>query len=280
MMNKVISIGTPPWSREDMLADVDEFLALYEQRPVKDNAGGMKAPHMFALWFMARRLNPEFIVESGIYKGQSTWLLEQACPQARIFSIDVDLSQREYISARVDYSSNDFSLHDWHDIPERTLVFFDDHQNAYKRMQQCRWFGFRHVIFEDNYPVLRGDCYSLKKAFAHAGFSPDSRQNMLNKVVTGLARLPEKIINTQTCQFDAVDIAPNDIDARMLTRHLDVYYEFPPLVKTAMTRWGDEWSEAYYPTQPPLLERPLPAAYGVLEAEAASYNWMCYARLR
>ena len=56
--------------------------------------------------------------------------------------------------------------------------FFDDHQNAYKRLQQCKWFGFRHVVFEDNYPSGQGDSYSLKQAFANAGFDPARSQQI------------------------------------------------------------------------------------------------------
>ena len=129
----------------------------------------MKSPHLFALWFMAKRLRPELVVESGVLRGQSTWLLEQACPEAKLICIDPALEKRTYISDRAVYSPKDFTEHDWADVPERSLAFFDDHQNAYLRIQQCAWFGFRHVIFEDNYPPGHGDCYSLKKAFAGAG---------------------------------------------------------------------------------------------------------------
>lgn len=63
---------------------------------------------MFAVWFMSKKLNPELIIESGVYKGQSTWLFEVSCPQARIVSIDVNLDFREYISSRAEYSDLDF----------------------------------------------------------------------------------------------------------------------------------------------------------------------------
>jgi len=42
---------------------------------------------MFASWFMARQLDPEVIIESGVWRGQGTWLLEQACPRAQIISM-------------------------------------------------------------------------------------------------------------------------------------------------------------------------------------------------
>jgi len=138
-MSDVQKIGNPPWSRSEILDSIDEFSEIYSNRPIIDNEGGMKAPHMFALWFMAKNLSPDLIIESGIWKGQSTWLLETACPEAKIVSIDINLKFRTYISKskNVTYSNKDFSEHDWSNISDRSLVFFDDHQNAYKRLQQC-----------------------------------------------------------------------------------------------------------------------------------------------
>lgn len=77
-MSVLTSIGEPPWTREEIIDSLDEFSAIYADRPIQDNKGGMKAPHMFAVWFMTRKLSPDLIVESGIWRGQSTWLLEQA----------------------------------------------------------------------------------------------------------------------------------------------------------------------------------------------------------
>jgi hypothetical protein len=234
-MSEIKTIGDVPWSRDDIRASLDEFEALYDKRPIRDNTGGMKAPHMFAVWFMARKLAPETIVESGIWRGQSTWLLEQACPDARIISIDLDLSLRQYISDRAQYSDVDFSAHDWTGIdPDKTLVFFDDHQNAYTRVQQCWWFGFRHVIFEDNYPPSQGDCYSCKKAFSGAGFQPAPGDTPRRK-----ARLTDRIRYkiASVCgvtwiqmipQYSRVTIPPNQHDAKYLAAHLQTYYEFPP----------------------------------------------------
>jgi hypothetical protein len=71
-MENCKSIGTPNWTREEMIASLDEFVTLYQERPIQDNTGGMKAPHLFAVWFMMRKLAPELIVESGVWKGQGT----------------------------------------------------------------------------------------------------------------------------------------------------------------------------------------------------------------
>ena len=280
-MNNVMKIGKPPWTRAEIIASIDEFSTIYATRPIKDNRGGMKAPHMFAVWFMVRKLSPDLIVESGIWKGQSTWLLEKACPKARLVSIDLNLGNRQYISERAVYSDKDFSEQDWQEVTDRSLVFFDDHQDAYKRLQQCKWFGFKHIIFDDNYPTIRGDCYSLKKAFSNAGFEPAySQQKITNISVKILRRLARLVGVFLIPQYEAAKVHPNDIDSRMLQKHLDIYYEFPPVLKTDKTRWGDEWNEASYPSPKPLLERATKSSHEIFLDEAIFYTWICYAKLK
>lgn len=286
-MSEIKTIGDVPWSRDDIRASLDEFEALYDKRPIRDNTGGMKAPHMFAVWFMARKLAPETIVESGIWRGQSTWLLEQACPDARIISIDLDLSLRQYISDRAQYSDVDFSAHDWTGIdPGKALVFFDDHQNAYTRVQQCWWFGFRHVIFEDNYPPSQGDCYSCKKAFSGAGFqpalgdTPKSKARLFDRIRYKIASLCGVTWIRMIPQYSRVTIPPNQHDAKYLAAHLQTYYEFPPVFQPGTTRWGDSWSPETYPTPPPILQPGEAGTHPVFFDEALFYTWICYAQLK
>jgi len=234
---------------------------------------------MFAVWFMARKLSPDMIVESGIWKGQSTWLLEKACPEAQLVSIDLNLDYREYVSPRAIYSRTDFSRNDWSHVTEKSLVLFDDHQNAYNRLLQCKWFGFKHVIFDDNYPASHGDCYSLKKAFAQSGFQPErfhqkgTIYNVLRKVAR---RLGKNSIDLQM-QHENDSVEPNDIDSKMLHTNLDIYYEFPPILKINTTRWGDNWDSVSYPTPEPLL---LKSTQRIFLDEAMYYTWICYARLK
>lgn len=285
-MKKLMEIGDPPWTRSDIIEDIDEFSAIYDDRPIKDNQGGMMAPHMFAAWFMAKKLSPDLLVESGIWKGQSTWLLEKACPEAKLISIDLQLDLREYISEKAIYYDKDFSEQDWSEVTDRSLVFFDDHQNAYNRLQQCKWFGFKHIIFEDNYPTTQGDCYSLKKAFANAGFEPAHSQSksgnekVTSKITRKLAKLVGFCPISHTSQPEKVKIQPNDIDSRMMQKQLDTYYEFPPVFKTKKTRWKDEWNETNYPTAEPLLQQPTKPTHKSFIDEAMSYTWISYVKLK
>ena len=56
---------------------LDEFLKIYKNRPFPDNAGGMGLNHSFALYSLIKKLKIKKVYESGIYKGHSTWLIEQ-----------------------------------------------------------------------------------------------------------------------------------------------------------------------------------------------------------
>ena len=261
MPQPIRELGRAPFARETMKERLPEFLRSFAERPIKENLGGMRAPHLFAAWFMVQTLEPTHVVESGVFKGLGTWLLERAAPGARLYCIDPDPGSIVYRSPRAEYFTRDFSELRW-DLPrESTLLFFDDHQDALARVEFAERQGFVHLIFEDNYPAGQGDCYSLKKALmGEAVPAPKS-----------LGRRALRALSGPT---------PAEQDpAAYLERTLDTYFEFPPVRRAAKTRWGDDWSDEAYPTPPTLLDD-APAADDAFVTEAQAYTWMCYAKLK
>ena len=63
---------------------------------------------------ISKKIKPKFVIESGVWKGQSTWLIEKTLPKAKILALDVKLNKREYISKskNVIYSNKDFKFLD------------------------------------------------------------------------------------------------------------------------------------------------------------------------
>lgn len=250
----MLSLGVQLWDFEDVQFLMDEFLELYSSRPIKNNYGGMSSTHLFWTWYVLKKIQPKNIIESGIFKGQGTWLIANACPEANIYSIDLDLSRRVYIDNKVKYYDKDFSLIEWGEViedTENTLCFFDDHQNAYLRLQQMKWMGFKKAMFEDNYPISQGDCYSCKKVLSECGL-----------VVNG-----EKIIEA------------NGTHARYFKKNIKTYTTLPPLFKNEMTRWGDEWDDINYPTPHAIFSEKDVSRYKIVKHEAADYTWICYVEL-
>lgn len=236
---KPVTLGVPPCTVEELVGSLEEFAELYKRKPIEDNHGGMKAPQMFAAWFMARKLEPKFIIESGVWFGQGTWFFERACPSAQLICIDPNIQRIQYKSKKAQYTTEDFSKVDWkqHLSCSDTLCFFDDHQNALERLKIATPMGFKHLMFEDNYPISQGDCVSLKTILEEGGE-----------------------------------------DSIIAKQYLDCYYEFPPPVKGEVTRWGDPWTDEHYPTHPPLITERTEDFKDYYDGYE-NYTWICYARV-
>ena len=202
---------------------LEDFLILNEKRPIKENNGGMKAPHMFWVYYILKTLKPKVIIESGVWHGQSSWLIEQVCPNSKIISIEPLLNNIIYKSTNIDYRTKDFNDHDWtHELGDdckNTIAFIDDHQNNYLRLQHAHKHNIPHVIFEDNYPTTQGDVLSIKKILSNN----------------------YHILDTPSTGRHAHDI-PYYYKQHVL--EMCNYSECPPIyLDTKITRWGDNFSD-------------------------------------
>ncbi len=129
------------------------FPELYDARPVRDNSGGSGFNDSLWLFVLARALAPSWIVESGVHKGHSTWILRQACPDARIFSFDITLKNIQYSDDNTEYFEGDWC--NWGNPsgldPARGLIFFDDHIDQARRLVEAAERGFSTALFDDNF---------------------------------------------------------------------------------------------------------------------------------
>jgi hypothetical protein len=136
------------------------------------------------------------------------------------------------------------------------LAFFDDHQNAYQRLQDAYWLGFKNVILEDNYPVGEGDCYSLRHIFQHAGatslqmsngFKGSRRESATRKkledLLWGLGSAQRKLVT------------PNSNDAANLRKNIKFFFEFPPVFLHETNMWGKQYT-GNYSAPTPLFSTP------------------------
>jgi len=148
--------------RDEMLDSLRQFARIWKRRPF-DNKQGLLGVSAFALYWFVSRLRPSVVFEVGIWRGFSTWLIEQAAPAAEIHCFDPVIILAPYLrkwkmgqtyrSERAQYSTQDFSCAPISDIAagrDDALAFFDDHQNKFPRLLQCKAAGIRHIVFDDN----------------------------------------------------------------------------------------------------------------------------------
>jgi hypothetical protein len=160
-----VRVKTPAeWNleRDALLAALRDFAAIMKHRPF-DNEQGLRGVSAFALYWFVRRTAPSVVFESGVWRGFSTWLIEQTAPHAEIhcfdplFMLQHLIPRRKlgktYRSRRAQYSTQDFSCAPIRELAagrSDALAFFDDHQNKLPRLLQCKAAGIKHIVFDDN----------------------------------------------------------------------------------------------------------------------------------
>ena len=254
------------YDKDNLKESLDEFYSLYEKRPINDNHGGMTSSHLFNTWYALRQLKPKLVIESGVWKGLGTWVIEQALPEAKIISIDVTWQHLKYQSPNSMYLDQDMTLYDWekmfaeaeeeHGIAKSDiLVFLDDHQDFPSRLKFLSSLGIQSILYEDNYPPSQGDTLSPKKILACQDYVMDYAGDR----------------HHHQYSYEYYD---------MFTSLVETYQELPPIYKTDQTRWGDPWTEDRYPTKEPLMKLEEQSVYPIFAEEAKGYTWICYMGLK
>jgi hypothetical protein len=236
-------IGT----RAEMSESVEEFLDFYFQSPIEKNQGGMGFNHSWALWYSLRRLQPDVVVESGVWHGHSTYIIEKAVPNAELLCFDLSFNNLIYSSNSAKYYETDITNFDWQVYRDKNVcAFFDDHQSHYKRVMQSYFYGFKWLIFDDNYPEGEGDLYSLRHIFAEVGSSSlqKSKKHIGSKREQRLRRKLESLLWSVQYNQDLLRSA-NQFDSKNLEKVIKYQIEMPPVYMGKITQFGAEYEGHY-----------------------------------
>lgn len=180
-MNKIVTKKFKV-NRKKQKALFNEFLKVYKKRPIKNNEGGMDLINLFNLFIVIKILKPKLIVESGVYKGLSSWFILKAAPKnAKIFCLDINLSQLQYRSSKIYYLEKDFKNLNFYNLPKKTLLVLDDHQNHLLRLKQSVLFGFSHIFLDDDSDASNHDFYTLKHVIKKRKFNHKLKLNSMVK---------------------------------------------------------------------------------------------------
>jgi len=145
-------------------ANLPEFKTIVAAHPLKNPKGGhCSMTEAFWLYHLCKSLQPQLVIESGSLQGYSLYFLRAAAP-GRVLSFDPYRKPIIPLDG-IEYSACDWTEHDFGDVPDCTLAFFDDHIHQGDRVRQCKQRGVRHAIFHDNY--LRPDQSHIPLRYAN-----------------------------------------------------------------------------------------------------------------
>jgi hypothetical protein len=245
-------IGTPgeEWNSEDMRTHFRKFEEeIFAKGGIMtiDNEDGV----LFHRWFIAyviQKLNPKHMIESGAFRGRTTWLLRRVSPNAQLIIISPE-EPTSYHSRNNDTiyltgdNYKDFNQVDFDALgidKNNTLIIFSDHQAGERRIREARAMGFRHLIMDDNYIpgcVYNCDNFSAKQAC-------DAKDRLLWNII------PKETMITSTPSNEyyyddylsiqarkPLPVANMEQIYKRFRENVEIYFEAPPIYRVN-TRFG------------------------------------------
>ncbi len=221
------------------------FINIYKQRPIKNNYSGMKIDHSYALFCLLKKIKPKYVIESGVWKGHTTWLIKKALKDVKIYSIDINLKNIDVFFKDVEYLNKDITKYNWNKLNKnKTLIIFDDHVCFSKRLNFIKKNKFKHLIFDDNLPNGFISYYTPKMIY-------ENQILIVKKYIkfTNISRICHFLIDflfnrnfyKHTKIFLNLSflkiIYPKKINIKLNRKFSDFrkrilfYYEFPPITK-------------------------------------------------
>lgn len=132
-------------------ADIDAYQKAFEIWPHKDLSGGMGFNNGLFLYCFVAALQPKTIIESGVWRGYTTFMLDHASAQQSVLHcFDINLSKLKWRSPRATYYENDMSQTNLNASTEPSLAFFDDHVSHYDRFMIGHKLGMKGMVFDDD----------------------------------------------------------------------------------------------------------------------------------
>lgn len=141
--------------KKDIEKYVDEYCEVFSETPIKDMKSGFGFNEGLFLFCIIKIVNPSLVIESGIMKGFTTYLIDAASRADCVINCyDINFDNIQYRSRKANYFNNDISK-----IPpkidgHKVLAFWDDHTSQLDRLEFSISNNIKYNIFDDDLGFL------------------------------------------------------------------------------------------------------------------------------
>lgn len=134
---------------------VQEFELVFMQSPVKEHESGFGYNEGVFFYSILKIINPELVVESGVMKGFTTYLIDAATNnECKIFSYDINFENKVFSSKKAQYNNFDISKK----VPlvknQRAVALWDDHTSQLDRLKFSQEHKIEFNFFDDDLNIL------------------------------------------------------------------------------------------------------------------------------
>tara|TARA_Y100000588_G_scaffold252234_1_gene266808 strand:+ start:1133 stop:2008 length:876 start_codon:yes stop_codon:yes gene_type:complete len=140
-------------SESGIQKDIFLFDTIFRECPISSLSGGMGYNNGLFCFCLIRAIQPDKVIESGVWRGYSTYLIDKSTSEkSSILSFDINLSLIEWRSSKASYHNYDLSEYD-KPINGKILALFDDHVSHFDRIKYCHDKNIEFIILDDDVSV-------------------------------------------------------------------------------------------------------------------------------
>ncbi len=134
---------------------VDEYCKVFSKTPILNLNSGFGFNEGLFLFCIIKVVRPTLVIESGIMKGFTTYLIDAATDKSCTISCyDISFENIEYRSKKAKYFQNDIIKTPPNLINHKVLAFWDDHTSQLDRLEFSIQNNIKYNIFDDDLGFL------------------------------------------------------------------------------------------------------------------------------
>ena len=171
------------YSNKNILGFVEEYSKVFLKSPITDMNSGFGFNEGLFLFCLIKIIKPTLVIESGIMKGFTTYLIDAATDKNCLLKCyDISFENIQYKSTKAEYFN-----HDINQIPpdvknHKVLAFWDDHTSQLDRLEFSIKNYIKFNIFDDDLGFLN---------FHSDGWPPIPSITMLYEIKANIIKTPK-----------------------------------------------------------------------------------------
>ena len=150
-----LELSNLKYDKSEVEGYLNEFDYVFNKSPIKEHESGFGYNEGVFFYTLLKIINPEIVIESGVMKGFTTYLVDNAThDNCKIYSYDINFENNMFNSKKATYINTDIT----NKIPsiknKKTVALWDDHTSQMDRLKFSQQYNIQYNFFDDDLSFL------------------------------------------------------------------------------------------------------------------------------